>query len=369
MLERGKNKMHKNLSEGEKIKTKENLYLIDGVARYHNKPIDMLSLNRTAAWKTDIADKQRKMSRLLYGKRISLSACPICKSKRHEIFVKVFGYAFHQCNSCGHIFSKTPPKSSAIKDLYASNNNPGKIKAVQAEIYARKELYDKRVKNIALPKLKFITKRIRPGGKWIDIGAGVGEIIKAATLLGWDASGLESDATEISFARLMGIKLTNVFIDRQDLSRYVKDARVVSLFNVLEHVPSPCDFMSVLSKNMRKGAKLVIEAPRHPSISSFSNSVFPEYAARHIYPPDHLHIFTERSLAIVLEKNHFKIEVIWLFGQDIFEAFSSMAIKRKYQNYPNQELFRQVLSAVNDIQKSIDMNELSDAMIMIATKQ
>ncbi|MBU0758536.1 MAG: class I SAM-dependent methyltransferase [Nanoarchaeota archaeon] len=345
---------------------KDNKYLIKGVSRHYSKPMNMLSLNRTPEWKLDIASKQKKLSGLLLDRCIALDCCPICMSKEHRLFVSIFDYPFHQCDACGHIFSQRPPATDAIRDLYNEHQDSNDTKAVQSEVYAKKELYKKRVANIARPKVNFVNKIVKEKGRWVDIGAGVGDIVASAKESGWDAIGLESDLAEIRFAEQMGTKLVNAFIDESNMDRYLKGAKLVSLFNVLEHIPSPGEFMRLVSSSIPDGTNVVIEVPRHPSISSFANKAFPEYAARHIYPPDHLHIFTEKSLDIILKENHLNIEAIWLFGQDIFETFSSMAIKGGHEN---QALFSPVLESVNNLQADVDKADLSDTMIVVAVKR
>ena len=72
----------------------------------------------------------------------------------------------------------------------------------------------------------------------------------------------------------------------------------VILRHVLEHVSDPVETVLNISKSIKKEAYFLFEVPRFPSISSLTNRCFPELAARNIYSPDHLHLFSDKSIKI-----------------------------------------------------------------------
>ena len=331
--------------------------------RIYGKNIDLQKLNRNVSWKLDIAAKQEKLASRLMSDRLKLTACPICRCEEFHIFVEVFAYPYCECTNCGHIFSQKPPHPDAIKGLYTADD---KEKAsVQAEVYTNKDLFALRVETIAKPKVKYVTERVPKKGKWVDFGCGVGEIVSAAEAAGWEAIGLESDPEETEFANARGINVKNVFISGNNIKEYVENAVVVSFFNILEHLLDPQEFLKAITSTIPKDAHVVIEVPRHPSISSFTNRTFPEMASRHIYSPDHLHVFTEKSIDFALKENDLLPQNIWLFGQDFYEMASSMVAKN---NGTVSELHDEILKNSNCIQKAIDESELSDTMIIIAKK-
>ncbi len=342
---------------------KNDNYIIPKTKRTYNKPFDPKKLKRDVSWKLDIANKQKLLAKSLLKNRLSLKACPACKNNKFSLFANIFGYPYNQCLSCGHIFSAKPPKPEYVKKLYTALDK--KNKAVQSEIYAIEELFKIRVENIAKPKVKFVTKNLASKGKWVDVGCGTGEIVYAAQSLGWKALGIESDKCETDFAKKMGINLINTFITQDNSSDYISDAKVISLFNVLEHIINPLELLKSLSQNAPQGCNFVIEVPRHPSLSSFANRAFPEMACRHIYSPDHLHAFTEKSIELILKKSGLTAKHIWLFGQDFYEVASSIAA---LNNIKDDSLFKTILQAADSIQNEIDKNNLSDCMLIIAKK-
>jgi SAM-dependent methyltransferase len=333
--------------------------------RSYSKMIDLRQLNRSVSWKLDIAAKQKKLANALLQERLELKACPICQSKEFHLFVEVFHYSYCECASCGHIFSHRPPRPEAIKRLYSTTEKSRK--SIQAEVYIDKDMFSKRVEIIANPKVQYVAERCSKG-KWVDIGCGVGEIVVAAKNHGWEAIGVESDPEESAFANMMGANVKNVFITEDNVTQYVKDAIVVSLFNILEHLIAPDDFLGAIADAVPSGTHIVIEVPRHPSCSSLANLCFPDMASRHICPPDHLHIFTEKSIGLVLERNNLVAEHVWLFGQDFYEIVSSI-LAAKGNCDESLVLLEQIFRAASDIQRAIDYCQLSDTMIIICMKK
>lgn len=342
--------------------TKE-FYTICNIERKYSKKFDNKSLKRDNNWKLKIAKLQKELSSKLKNSQKILKSCPICKSINFSFFVKTYGFKYVECNSCGHIFCQTPAKNEAIKALY--ENDKKLPKSSQSEIYLNPDLLKKRINDIATPKVKFLTERIKKLGKWMDIGCGAGELIIAANNLGWKSVGIESDPDEVVAAQKNGINVRNVFLNEKNVAKYIKDFDVISLINVLEHIPLPLEFLHSISKVIKKNTFLLIEVPRHPSLSSLSSSLFPNYSHRHIYPPDHLHIFTEKSISLILENSKLKPVAIWCFGQDVTELFSSLAI---FGDLKNNKLFDNILNISNKIQSVVDKNNLSDTMLLIVKK-
>lgn len=331
--------------------------------RVYGKPIDWSTLNRTASWKLAVAEKQRALATALLGRRLELESCPVCHSESFCLFVEVFGYPYCECEDCGHIFSQRPPQAEAIKALYSAGDLAEK--SVQADIYADLAVFATRVEQVAAPKVRFVTGRLPDKGVWVDVGAGVGEVVLAAQAQGWDAVGVESDPDEVAFARRAGADVREGFLSEENVAGHVGKARVVSLFNVLEHVPDPNVILAAIARSVPSGTHIVLEVPRHPSLSSLANRVFPEMAARHIYPPDHLHIFTEKSLALVLERCRLTAQYVWLFGQDFHELLYSMACHGHCDGDP---VLRQAVESSSDVQQAIDLNGLSDTMMLVTVK-
>jgi hypothetical protein len=154
-----------------------------------------------------------------------------------------------------------------------------------------------------------------------------------------------------------------------DLNRELpelKSAKITSLINVLEHLEDPKKTIENISKSLNESAYFLFEVPRFPSVSSFANKCFPETSARNIYSPDHLHLFSDKSIKLILDNAGFNIKSAWYFGQDIYELFGNAACKGEIELNSS---FHNFLPILNDLQKIVDMNKLSDTMLILAQKK
>ena len=257
-------------------------------------------LGRSAKWKKDIADEQKRLSKLQKPFTKKIDACPICKSNESTFFCEIFSYFYKECSYCGHIFSESVLPQENLESYYSSLED---IKSVQTDIYLDKKIFLKRVKQIADPKVDFVIKYANldnPNNLWVDIGAGPGEIVFSAKNKGLNCIGYEIDAEAVMFAKDMGINVEKSTINENFDFNIFKTVGLISLMNVLEHIENPKSFLFKISKNTKVGSYLLIEVPRTPSLSSYINKLFPDYSNRHIYPPDHLHIFSDESLKLIV---------------------------------------------------------------------
>src|SRR5690606_8343108 len=168
----------------------------------------------------------------------------------------------------------------------------------------------------------------------------------------------------VAFARARGIDVTLGYLS--ELPRELgPSVRVLSALNLLEHLPDPRPALARLTAPLAPGAHVVVEVPRHPSLSSLSNLLYPGLACRHIYPPDHLHIFTEASLERVLAAAGLDARAVWVFGEDYQEPIYSSAAHAGLEESP---FLHRVLDGGAAIQRAIDAENLCDVLFVVAIK-
>jgi 2-polyprenyl-3-methyl-5-hydroxy-6-metoxy-1,4-benzoquinol methylase len=318
--------------------------------------MDMRSLDRTIAWRRRMGESHREIAGRLRPAS-TRKTCPACDGAEHALFVEIYGFGYRECQACGHLFLANPPAPEDIARLYQGETE-------QSRVYVGEELFRRRVEQIARPKASFCAEHVAPGGIWFDVGCGTGELLRVVRELGWEPRGCEADAAHVEFARKQGMDLIRGYVDELP-AELGPNIRVLSALNLLEHVPEPRRWLERLSAPLASGAHVVIEVPRHPSLSSFSNLLHPELACRHIYPPDHLHIFTEASLERVLAAAGLRARAVWVFGQDYQELVYSSAAKA---GLSESAFFHRVLDAAGAIQAAIDTENLCDVLFVVAQK-
>ncbi len=330
----------------------------------YSKPIDLRKFDRDISWRRDIASKQKAIAAKLAPYVFQVNECPICGSDSSEHFVTIYNYPYRECSQCGHLYSSSPPSAESLTALYTEDES-GVVLSAQAQIYIRKDLFQRRVDEIAFPKALFASELVGKTGKWVDVGAGVGDLVLAAKRLGWDSVGYESDNQEVEFAQSMGANVINLFLGPDNI-KALNDATVVSTINVLEHISDPKSLVRLIAENISTEGYFLFEVPRFPSLSAFANKCFPDLAARNIYSPDHLHLFTDKSANIMLESAGFTTISTWFFGQDVYELFGNCMANAGFSNH---HLIDSMMETTNALQAVIDQHGLSDTMLVLARKK
>ncbi len=322
--------------------------MFDNIIRKKGKDINWKELNRDSAWRLKVAkDKRLAANKMRKFITVKLDKCPMCSSDS-TLFITVYGYDYYECNKCEHLFMNPTFDKRDIKKLYTQNISK------QHKIYT--EVFDKRVKQISTPKVEFCNEIIKEKGLWIDIGCGAGELLVSAKNSGWDTLGYEVDSKEIEFAKEQGLNIIPDYLSDSNI-KHLSKAKVVSLINVIEHINEPEILLKQIINTIPYNSYLVIETPRHPSLSSFVNFIFPDIVYRHIHPPEHLHIFSEQSLSILFNNVGIKPVALWEFGQDAGDLISSAGDSR---------FTEKLMNLAPEIQKIVDEKSMSDVMFTIA---
>jgi len=330
------------------------------IDRKHGKAIAMEQLGRSIAWRKETAAKMQRTAAActIVGQR---TRCPVCAGGDLETYVTIHACAYARCRACGHVFQRELIKMEEIREIYDQSSD-------YLAFYASEEFFQKHLEMIARPKVAYVTKILRPkaGDEWLDIGCGVCQMLYAARELGWRVRGVEAGAIGVAQGRKFGIPVEQCYVTLENAPAVLAAApRLVSMFNILEHLPDPQGLVTVIGKELPGGSAVVIGVPRHPSLSAFATRCFPELATRHLIVPDHIHIFSEESLKALLENAGLKMTHIWTYGQDFYEVMSmlSMAAGLEIDSWPEE-----LMPAMNDMQQIIDRHGLSDSMLVVAEK-
>jgi SAM-dependent methyltransferase len=337
--------------------------------RKTGKNIPLSSLSRNRNWRIKIVDSHEADMEEFAGSSVVQLECPICSLSSVEKG-EVRGVPYRACASCDHLFSGLMPSEEFLGWYYGHSDSA----QIEAYVNVLPNEAQNRQSEIGSQKVKFVNEAVLEGGDdltsgsglWVDIGCGVGDILVSAGQAGYETLGIETDGTQASVARSRGIRVIEEFLGEQSrIPEELSEASVVSLFNILEHVVSPESFLRHLCATLERGAVVVIEVPRYPSLSAIFQLAGIHRIHRYICPPEHLNIFSDRSMQLLFEKVGLGMTGVWKYGSDALEAFTSVGDNLGWaEGFDSSEL----PEAMSKLQASVDRADLSDTMIVIGKK-
>jgi len=161
-----------------------------------------------------------------------------------------------------------------------------------------------------------VLERLRRFGasrRLLDIGCGLGEMVRAAINLGFSAIGIETSAEFAAAAqRAYGITVLNRALDKVLFDACSFD--VVTLRAVLEHVYRPAVLVAEINRILAPGGVLWLEVPNEASLYSVIAEQYLKFQHKtwtaHLSPtfaPFHVQGFTSQSLTRLLSENGFDV--------------------------------------------------------------
>ncbi|MCI0470801.1 MAG: class I SAM-dependent methyltransferase [Candidatus Aminicenantes bacterium] len=157
------------------------------------------------------------------------------------------------CKACGFVFSNPYAGEEELTRFYSMIED--------REYSSETEGRAKNFKTI----LRRLNKIRKPGNKLLDIGAASGIFLHLAEQEGYEISGIEPSQFLVQEAqRLFGIELfQGTIADFRSPEKFA----VITLLDILEHLPEPAEFMKQLDRFMLEDGIIVIVTP---DINSFA---------------------------------------------------------------------------------------------------
>jgi 2-polyprenyl-3-methyl-5-hydroxy-6-metoxy-1,4-benzoquinol methylase len=244
--------------------------------------------------------------------QIEYQACPLCKGigasigtadcTRHPLWHDPLPrfLEWMRCTNCNHVYTRYYWSEEGLKEVFAKANahqlvggEPDTKRTIWAPVVER-----------SLRALggyrSTMNKEHSP--VWIDVGCGDGALIMTAADFGFHAIGLDARADAV--ARIQALGFSSQQVDFMDLL-LDKDVDVISMMDVLEHIPYPTRALEKANKLLRHGGLLVISLP------DLASSTWRIMDAMKINPYwmeiEHHHNFSRSLLIILLEAAGFAV--------------------------------------------------------------
>ena len=246
--------------------------------------------------------------------------CPVCDQITSNFFVKKDNFNFFKCGDCGLIFISPVPGDNL--KIYSSDYFSGAKKGFGYVDYD----IDKRAMSSSLNSyLDKIEKVLPQKGNLLDIGAATGFFIEMAEKRGWKTQGVEFSEYAAQKARDKKLNVKTGTFESSGLKE--NSFNLVTLWDVVEHLSNPKETLFSVYNILDKGGVIAINTPDSGSfVARALNKGW-----HLIVPPEHLFLFSQKSLSKLLKGIGFEILFIGKIGKKftLQYAVQIMANKQK----------------------------------------
>ena len=214
-----------------------------------------------------------------------------------------------QCGRCGLIFPNPMPIPAGglgqhyevPPDEYFQHNDPG-----EKNEYA--SLLMEQLGTLNIPK-----------GRLLDIGAGRGEVLRAAREAGWEAVGVEPSPTFAErAASYSGAEVIQKPLEECGFEGGSFEAVVLGA--VLEHLYNPDEVVAEIARVLKPGGALFIDVPNEAGLYFRLGNLYQKARRRDwvvnlapTFEPYHVFGFTPKSLRMLLAKHGLSPKIWYVF--------------------------------------------------------
>ena len=245
--------------------------------------------------------------------------CVICGGKDFTAWGRQGAYEILQCRARGLGVTSPAPSAAQLAEFNRSAYGAEERAAVYASRSAElKERYAAQIARI---------KRFKPEGALLDVGCNIGIFMKAARDAGFAVTGVEMNSGCAAYGReKFGLDIRHASLEGAAFPEETFD--VVTMFDVLEHVPDPLAFLSVARRALKPGGLLAVQSP---NLNSFMAWLLKENW-NWLTTPDHLYHFTPGALVSLLAAHGFSVRKVrtWEpaadFSGNIFSGFPARGV-------------------------------------------
>ncbi len=184
--------------------------------------------------------------------------------------------------SCSHVYVNPQLTRDELEPFYRADYHQFRHATMTAEEITRD------VRDFRGGRFTHVT--ITPGGRYLDVGCGLGDMVAKVGALGMRAEGVEVSEVAVAIARARGLE---VFHGRlQDAGFPDASFDALSMFHVLEHIHDPVDLLRACGPLLKPDGELLVVVPNIDC--TLSRMLKDKWF--HVDVPRHLHHFTPESL-------------------------------------------------------------------------
>ncbi len=235
-----------------------------------------------------------------------LGECDVCGSSSHHFVFRgpdrLMGlpgeFSFVRCTNCGLIYQWPRLPWEQLAAYYEGNYASYSALLDDDPIIIRRLL-----RRLGGLKQRWYVERFKRSGSLLDVGCGTGLFLREMQHAGgWQLGGVEPTTEAAAYVRRrLGIPVYDELFEEAPLPPASQD--VITLWHVLEHVPSPMATLQKAWEALKPGGYLIISIPNYESLG---RRVFGRYWIGWDLPR-HLFIFPRPVLLRMFRQAQFEV--------------------------------------------------------------
>lgn len=242
--------------------------------------------------------------------------CPACLSEKSRNIGTKNNYRLKQCADCQTLFAEVilenVETASEVQDIYDHYYDHASYTLHPAT-------------KISLQKALDSFEGFRQTGNLLDIGYGEGGLLSVAEENNWQCFGSELAPQVLKYGAERGWTVSG---DALNDERFPKEGfDVVTLIELIEHVPEPDYFLQTAFSMLRPGGLLYLTTPNIQSINK--RWLGADWSV--ISPPEHITLWSSAGMKKTLQRNGFKLKDIRT------EGFNPVQILAKIKNKKGEQ--------------------------------
>jgi len=292
-----------------------------------------------------------------------IEQCPICKSKKQNIFLKSRDYSVSKkdftivkCIDCMFLFTNPRPEERDMGDYYISDNY---ISHTNNKKGLFNYLYQIVRKHAIVTKTKLLINTSATKNH-LDIGCGTGEFINSCVKRNINCIGIEP--SRIAREKAINNYKLNVKADT-DLNQFKNNSfDSVSMWHVLEHIYDINNTISSLKNIIREEGTLIVAVPNHKSLDA---KIYKKYWAAWDLPI-HLNHFSPITINRLLKNNGFELEK--KIGMK-FDAFYVALLSNEYKSGKKQFIKAFAIGVFSNLSAILGFSQYSSTIYIFSNKK
>lgn len=283
---------------------------------------------------------------MLFAADEVVAACDVCAGTRLRPVAPEANIV--QCEACGYRFVSPRPSQAAIAAAYS---DPHFYDGWVAADAGRLRMWRKRLNQV---------RRDASGPNLLDVGAGIGTFLAMArSEAGWQVVGTEVSTAAINLARQRH-EIAMLAGNVEELPIAPASFNVVTLWHVLEHVPSPTGLLQACHRLLAPNGILVVAVP-----NDAESRQLPGRLKRLLGRPPSEPRYQPLSIGSEIHLSHFTLPVLRRLLQK--EGFDILRVTVDDQ-YPEPNWKSELLIGLYRAVFRLTGNNLGQAMLVVARR-